>query len=101
MTTHRVVFPRPREVVLEPFELEEPGAGQVLVDGEVSLISTGTELTALSGDFPAGSVWARYAHTPCTLTRHAELFCQLLRAQAVSLSLVEGRTLSRHPQPRH
>jgi 2-desacetyl-2-hydroxyethyl bacteriochlorophyllide A dehydrogenase len=64
MITHRVVFPRPREVVLEAFEPEEPGEGQVLVEGEVSLISTGTELTALSGDFPEGSVWARYVRYP-------------------------------------
>jgi 2-desacetyl-2-hydroxyethyl bacteriochlorophyllide A dehydrogenase len=64
VTSHRVVFPRPREVVLEPFEVEAPGEGHVLVEGEVSLISTGTELTALSGDFPEGSVWARYVRYP-------------------------------------
>jgi 2-desacetyl-2-hydroxyethyl bacteriochlorophyllide A dehydrogenase len=64
MTAYRVVFPRPREVVLEPFEVEAPGEGRVLVEGEVSLISTGTELTALSGDFPEGSVWARYVRYP-------------------------------------
>jgi 2-desacetyl-2-hydroxyethyl bacteriochlorophyllide A dehydrogenase len=64
MTSYRVVFPRPREVVLEAFEPEAPGEGQVLVEGEVSLISTGTELTALSGDFPEGSVWARYVRYP-------------------------------------
>src|SRR5947207_2776947 len=62
---HRVVFRAPRQVALEEQEWGEPGPGQVLLQTESTLISTGTELTALSGDFPPGSRWAEYIQYPC------------------------------------
>ena len=64
MKALRVVFPAPRQVALEEFELAAPGPGQVLVKTEQTLISTGTELTALTGDFPPRSVWANYVRYP-------------------------------------
>jgi len=64
MQATRVVFPAPREVVLEDYETGEPGPGQVLLSTEKTLISTGTELTGFSGDFPAGSNWAAYIRYP-------------------------------------
>jgi len=36
----------------------------VLVKSLFTLVSTGTELTALTGKFPPGSVWARYVRYP-------------------------------------
>lgn len=51
---------------LQDCELEHPGPGQVLLHTEWTLISTGTELTALSGDFPEGSRWAEYIRYPVT-----------------------------------
>ena len=60
----RVVFPAPRQVVLEEVEVGEPGPGQVLLRTEKTLISTGTELTGLSGEFPPGSAWAQYVRYP-------------------------------------
>jgi hypothetical protein len=59
----RVVFPAPRQVASEEVEVGEPGPGQVLRT-EKTLISTGTELTGLSGEFPPGSAWARYVRCP-------------------------------------
>lgn len=60
----RVMFPAPRQVVLEEYEVGEPGPGQVLLKAEKTLISTGTELTGLSGEFPSGSAWASYVRYP-------------------------------------
>lgn len=64
MNGHRVLFPAPREVVLEPQEFPPPGPGEVLLRTERTLISTGTELTALSGEFPPDSAWSRYIRYP-------------------------------------
>src|SRR5438093_1254884 len=48
----RVAFPRPGEVVVERFELPDPGSHQVLVRTERTAISAGTELTTLLGAGP-------------------------------------------------
>jgi len=60
----RLVFPKPFEVKIEEFELGKPGPGQVLLETEFTIISTGTELTALTGDFPRPSAWSRYVKYP-------------------------------------
>jgi 2-desacetyl-2-hydroxyethyl bacteriochlorophyllide A dehydrogenase len=64
VTGHRVVFTAPREVALEPQEFGAPGPGQALLRTDYTLISTGTELTALTGDFPPNSVWSNYIRYP-------------------------------------
>lgn len=46
---YAVVFPDEREVVLEDREIPDPGPDEVLVETERSLISTGTELSNLTG----------------------------------------------------
>lgn len=43
-----VVFPRPGETVLEPFELGKPGPGQVLIQAAYSSLSPGTERGLMS-----------------------------------------------------
>src|SRR5438128_578413 len=63
-TGYRTVFAAPRHVVLEPQELGSPGPGHVLARTECTLISTGTELTMLTGDFPPGSRWAAWVKYP-------------------------------------
>jgi 2-desacetyl-2-hydroxyethyl bacteriochlorophyllide A dehydrogenase len=64
LKAERVVFPAPREVVVEAYDTGEPGPGQVLLKTDKTLISTGTELTGLSGDFPERSNWAAYVRYP-------------------------------------
>lgn len=59
-----IVFVAPHQVVIEERPLPEVGPSQMLVETHISLISTGTELTILSGDFPPGSSWADYARYP-------------------------------------
>ncbi|MFB6141163.1 MAG: zinc-binding dehydrogenase [Halosimplex sp.] len=63
-TNDTVVFADANEVTVEERPVPEPGAGQVLVEAERSLISTGTELTQLSGDVPEGSVWDQISNYP-------------------------------------
>ena len=59
-----LVFPDAREVAIEDRDRPEPAAEEVLIETDTSLISAGTELTVLSGDFPEGSFWDEYAEFP-------------------------------------
>jgi len=59
-----VVFLKPGKVVVEEREVPTPAAGQILIKTICTLISTGTELTILSGEFPKDSNWANYAKFP-------------------------------------
>ncbi len=62
-----IVFTAPREVRLENRPIPEPKEGDVVLKTLSTLISIGTELTALSGEYPKGSVWETafpYPHTP-------------------------------------
>jgi len=64
MDNPTVVFTEPREVEVVDRERPDPGADEVLVETDTSLVSTGTELTVLSGDYPEGSVWDSYGTYP-------------------------------------
>jgi 2-desacetyl-2-hydroxyethyl bacteriochlorophyllide A dehydrogenase len=64
---HRTVITAPRQVVLEPEETAPVAPGNVLIQTQRTLISTGTELTALTGDFPPVSRWADYIRYPFTV----------------------------------
>jgi len=59
-----VVFPEPRRVVIEERGMPSLAAGDLLIRTERTLVSTGTELTILSGEFPAESAWSRYGKYP-------------------------------------
>lgn len=61
-----IVFPKPREVTIEDREIPKIKENEVLVKTKKSLISTGTELTILSGQFPPKSYWANYGRFPFT-----------------------------------
>ena len=63
--TRTLVFPEPFKVALIEESVPEPSFGEVLVETLVTLISTGTELTAYSGSFPREkSAWAEYVKYP-------------------------------------
>ena len=66
MANPTVVFPEPGEVVLRDRERPSPGPGEVLVETDTTLVSTGTELTVLSGEYPEGSNWDEYGEYPFT-----------------------------------
>lgn len=62
MTNRTVVFQGPEQVAIEERTIPEPGAGKVLVETERTLISTGTELAILGGEYPPGSRWDGYEY---------------------------------------
>jgi 2-desacetyl-2-hydroxyethyl bacteriochlorophyllide A dehydrogenase len=59
-----VVFSKPSTVVLEQRPMPQLNEGQVLIKTRKTLISTGTELTILSGEFPKDSIWEKYGVFP-------------------------------------
>ncbi|HLK59913.1 MAG TPA: zinc-binding dehydrogenase [Chthonomonadaceae bacterium] len=63
-TGYQTIFAAPNQVILEPQEWGSPGPGQALIRTECTLISTGTELTALTADFPPVSSWANWIQFP-------------------------------------
>jgi 2-desacetyl-2-hydroxyethyl bacteriochlorophyllide A dehydrogenase len=66
MPNPTIVFPKARDVAIEDREIPKPGEGQILIRSTRTLISTGTELTIMSGEFPEGSDWAAYGKFPFT-----------------------------------
>lgn len=64
MSEIRVVFTAPRQVQLESFELKPLKEHELRVRTSVTLVSTGTEMTAYTGDFPTESSWAEYVRYP-------------------------------------
>lgn len=63
-TTPAVIFRALRDVAVEEVPAPVAGPGELLIRTRRSLISTGTELTVLAGDFPPGSVWAQLSGFP-------------------------------------
>src|SRR5262245_55835792 len=59
-----VIFTEPRKVVIEERPMPTPQSGQLLIRSRSTLISTGTELTILSGEYPPDSHWSRYGKLP-------------------------------------
>ena len=59
-----VIFTRPNEVVVEGRDVPAPKDDELLIRTVRSLISTGTELTHLSGESPPGSVWDKITDYP-------------------------------------
>jgi 2-desacetyl-2-hydroxyethyl bacteriochlorophyllide A dehydrogenase len=64
MDNPTVVFPRPRQVTIENRQRPRPHEAELLIETHVTLISMGTELTILAGQFPERSAWANYGRFP-------------------------------------
>ncbi len=59
-----IVFPCKQTAEIQNRQLTPPGKGEVIVKNHKSLISIGTEMTAFSGDYPAGSIWEEFFPYP-------------------------------------
>jgi 2-desacetyl-2-hydroxyethyl bacteriochlorophyllide A dehydrogenase len=60
-----IVITEPRTIEIREEDVADPGPGEVLIRATCSLISTGTEMTAYTGDFPREkSAWANYVRYP-------------------------------------
>ena len=64
MDNETLVFPEPGHVHIESRPVPELGSDKVLVETVASLVSTGTELTLLSGEFPNKSAWSVHGEYP-------------------------------------
>jgi threonine dehydrogenase-like Zn-dependent dehydrogenase len=95
-----VVFRAPGVVDLAEYDIPVPGAGEVLIETRRSLISTGTELTILSGDFPAGSSWASLARYPF-VAGYSNVGDVVAVGEGVSDSLIGCRVASMSPHARY
>ncbi|HEX2646436.1 MAG TPA: zinc-binding dehydrogenase, partial [Candidatus Dormibacteraeota bacterium] len=62
--TDAIVFVRKGEVANERTTVADPGRGELLVKAARTLISTGTELTCLSGRYEPGSHWDGWVKYP-------------------------------------
>lgn len=63
-TNRTVVFSDVETVTVEDRPVPDPDPDQVLIRTDRTLVSTGTELTVLSGDVPAGSAWDDHIEYP-------------------------------------
>lgn len=57
-------FPEVRKAEIKEAEMPVPGPGQYLVKSRVTLISTGTEMTAYCGEFEPGTNWEKNFSCP-------------------------------------
>lgn len=63
-TNDTVVFQGAEDVTIELRDVPSPDTDEVLIETERTLISTGTELTLLSGDVDEGSDWDEFIDYP-------------------------------------
>ncbi|MHB9138702.1 MAG: zinc-dependent alcohol dehydrogenase [Victivallaceae bacterium] len=59
-----VVFTAAKKAVIEELAIPHPGDGEVLIKSSCTMVSTGTEMTAFTGEYPSDSVWEKYFKFP-------------------------------------
>lgn len=59
-----ISFPGAREVALVAADDRAPGPGEIACEAALSLISAGTELTCLRGEFEPGTFWQEWVRYP-------------------------------------
>lgn len=64
MKSNTVIFTEPYKAEIQEIDCPKPGKSEVLIRTEQTLISTGTELTFLTGECPEKSKWSEYIHYP-------------------------------------
>lgn len=99
MKNRAVIFTAPSQVEMQDQEFPEVTAGEVLIRTEQTLISTGTELTFLKGEYPEKSKWSTYIHYPMT-SGYSNIGVIEAVGTGVSLDLIGKRvaSFSKHAQ---
>ena len=64
MKSKYILFPEERKIALEEESVENPGEGEILCIAQKSLVSTGTEIFCLRGEFDSGTNWAAWVKYP-------------------------------------
>ena len=96
MLNPAIIFDQPRVVKIVDTPMPRPKPGEILVETAISLISTGTELTILSGDFPPNSVWAAYGKFPF-LAGYSNVGRVTQVGDSVDSALIGRRVATRSP----
>ncbi|NLW49728.1 MAG: zinc-binding dehydrogenase [Candidatus Brocadiaceae bacterium] len=91
-----VVFAAPRQVVVEDRPMPELRPGEALIRTHCTLISTGTELSALLGDQPRGGIWTEYGKYP-SRPGYSNVGTVIEVGEGVSGDLLGRRVASRAP----
>lgn len=64
MKNPAVVFTASKTVGIEETPIPKPGPMEVVIRTSATLVSIGTELSVLNGDYPAGSAWEQHGKFP-------------------------------------
>lgn len=64
MRAQRVICKKHKVAEIEEYDVPSPREGEVQIQTMKTLISPGTELTMISGDYPPTSYWAAYSKLP-------------------------------------
>jgi len=64
MLARSLQFPRPGEIEVVSTDVAAPGNGELRCAAEVSLVSVGTELTCLRGEFDPRTFWEEWVQYP-------------------------------------
>ena len=59
-----IVFEKPKKVIIQDIGMPTVGKEDLLIRTSRTLISTGTEITVLNGEFPDNSAWSDYGKFP-------------------------------------
>lgn len=78
MQSKYIVFPAPSKVEVWEETINAPEPGEVLCEATTSLLSIGTEMYCLRGEFEPGTNWADWVHYPfragyCMVARVAQV----------------------------
>ncbi len=96
----RIVFPSAGVCALEESEIPVPGPNQALISTELSLISTGTELTLLNASAASDSSWQDILTYP-QYPGYSNVGTVTAVGPGVAPSLVGARVLSLGPHARY
>lgn len=100
-TNEAIIFAAPLDVTIDELEVPNPGADEVLVKTTHSLISTGTELTLLTGNAPAESTWAEIGAFPNEDPGYCNVGEIVATGANVTTDLVGTRVASWQPHRRY
>ena len=64
MRAQKLFFNQPYQAEWREVDVPDPGPNEVVIRTRKTMISTGTEMTAYTGDFPPDSMWTTYISYP-------------------------------------
>jgi hypothetical protein len=94
-----VIFTEPKKVAIEDRPFPSAGDNGLLVQTTRTLISTGTELTILNGEFPKDSAWASYGKFPFVPGYVAKQGTTVTSANTAAIPMIDHNFIRLFPPP--